>query len=88
MKAPETERDKWLKELNKAYPGQVSPGLSESDFGQWFGLFAGAGGEWRRNDAPTKQVAELFDRAAGRLNLDGVATLLGATSSWLTPGSS
>ncbi|MBN9118100.1 MAG: hypothetical protein J0I06_02870 [Planctomycetes bacterium] len=75
LKAPETERDKWLKELNKAHPGRVSPGLSEGDFGQWFGLLAGPGGGWRRDDAPIKQVAELFDRAAGRLNLDGVATL-------------
>ena len=93
LKAPETECDKWLKELNKAYPGQVTPGLSEADFGQWFGLLVEPGGEWRRDDAPIKQVAELFDRAAGRLNLGGVATLrrnefMAYARQFLIPGSS
>ena len=66
-RGPESERDKWLKEMNKAFPGQVSPGLTGADFTQWFGLVANGGPEWRRESIPIKPLGELFDRAADRL---------------------
>jgi hypothetical protein len=74
-KGSETERDKWIKELNKAYPGRVSPGQSPADFEQWFDLLSGGERVWERGRAPIKQVAELFDRAAGRLDLGNVGEL-------------
>ncbi|HEX4610489.1 MAG TPA: hypothetical protein VH092_20035 [Urbifossiella sp.] len=74
-KGPETERDKWVKELNKAYPGRVSPGMSAADFHQWFDELAAGRGEWRREDAPVKQLAELYDRAADRLSAGPVPAI-------------
>jgi hypothetical protein len=73
-KVIETERDKWLKDLNKTFPGRVSPGLGDADFGQWFALLAGDGAEWVREDTP-KKIRDLFDRAAERLHLGQVASL-------------
>lgn len=65
----ETERDKWLKELDKAFPGRVSPGLNDADFNQWFDLLSGGGRDWQSRTIPTKQLRELFERACERLNL-------------------
>lgn len=89
----ESERDKWLKELNKAYPGHVTPGETRADFEQWFDLLAAGGADWRRENAPIKQVAELFDRAAVRLDLDGTEWLrrdefLRYAARFLAPGNS
>ena len=63
-KVVETERDKWLKDLGKAFPDRFSPGLTDADFDQWFALLAGGGAEWVREDTP-KKIRDLFDRAAG-----------------------
>lgn len=71
VRVPETERDRWLKELNKVFPGGVSPGLSDADFQQWFALLAGDAPSWRRGE-PHKSFRDLFDRAAERLNLGRV----------------
>ncbi|MCS6866012.1 MAG: hypothetical protein RMJ56_02235 [Gemmataceae bacterium] len=73
-KGLETERDKWLKELNKAFPGKVSPGQTPADFAQWYELLAGAG-DWQRHSASPKPLAELFDRVAGRLNLGEASSI-------------
>ena len=91
-KQGDTERDKWIKELNKFYAG-LSPGLTEADFGQWFAVLAAGGAEWRRADAPDKKIAELFDRAAERLGLAGVPSIrrgefLDYAMRFLLPGSS
>jgi hypothetical protein len=74
VKVVETERDRWLKDLNKTFPGRVSPGLGDADFAQWFALVAGDAAEWVREDTP-KKIRDLFDRAAERLNLGKVASL-------------
>jgi hypothetical protein len=72
----ETEREKWLDELKSAFRGQqVSPGLTRDDFLQWYGLLAGDAPAWRRDTAPKKDIAELFDRTAVRLGL-GEATAI------------
>jgi hypothetical protein len=71
----ETERDKWLKELDKTFAGRFSPGLADADFAQWFALVTGGAAEWVREDSPSKKLRELFDRAAERLNLGKVASL-------------
>jgi hypothetical protein len=73
-KVVETERDKWLKDLGKAFPDRFGPGLTDADFDQWFALLAGGGAEWVREDTP-KKIRDLFDRAAERLELGKVATL-------------
>jgi hypothetical protein len=75
MKAPESERDKWLKELNKAFPGRLSAGTGADDYHQWFDLLAAGNAEWRAESVPFRQVGELFDRAAERLELGRVAVL-------------
>jgi hypothetical protein len=92
-KGPESERDKWLKEMNKVYPGRVSPGLSAGDFAQWFDLLAGGRAEWRRDDVAVKQIGELHDRAAERLGLGPVPflrreDLVGYAMRFLEPGNS
>jgi hypothetical protein len=71
----ETERDRWLNELNKVFPGQMNRGLTRDDFSQWFELLAGNAPTWRRDAAPKKALAELFDRASTRLGLDEVQAL-------------
>lgn len=88
----ETERDKWLKELNKAFPGQVSPGQTRHDFEQWYDLLAGTG-EWQRQKAASKPLAELFDRVANRLQLGDVSAIgreefLDYARRYLQPGGS
>lgn len=74
-KAADTEAARWLRELGKAFPGRVGPGLTEDDIAGWFDTLVGEGKEWRRDAAPTRQVAELFDRAAGRLELGPVPSI-------------
>jgi hypothetical protein len=74
-KAQETERDKWIKELDKLYTDRLSPGFSEPELGQWFGLLSAGKGEWLRERSPNKQTVELFDRAADRLGLGPVDRL-------------
>jgi hypothetical protein len=75
VRADRSERARWLKELTKAFPDRVGPGKTEDELGQWFGLLAGGGSEWRRDKAPTKEVAELFDRAVRRLELGPVPSI-------------
>jgi hypothetical protein len=74
-KAADTEGARWQRELAKAYPDKVGPGLTEADVGKWFDVLAGTGRDWRRDAAPTREVAELFDRAARRLELGPVPSL-------------
>jgi hypothetical protein len=74
-KAPESERDKWLKEMSKAYPGRISQGLSAVDFSQWFDLLSDGRPNWRPESVPNKPLGELYDRAADRLGLGPAAFL-------------
>jgi hypothetical protein len=73
-KATDNEAARWHREIGKAYPGKLGPGLTEDDINQWFDVLVGDGKEWRR-DAATRPVAELFDRAAARLELGPVPTI-------------
>jgi len=75
VKAADTEGHRWQRELSKAYPGQIGPGVSEADMEKWFGVLAGDGRDWRRDAAPNRQVADLFDRAARRLELGPVPSI-------------
>jgi hypothetical protein len=74
-KAADTEGRRWHRELDTAFPGRVGPGLAEEDVRKWFDLLAAGGREWRRDAAPTRQVADLFDRAARQLNLGPVPSI-------------
>jgi hypothetical protein len=85
----DTEREVWVKHLTKAFPNQVGPGLTDADFGQWYGLLSGGGGVWTRNSAP-RQVEDLFERVAkrfGRGKNDGVGRdeFVGYAREFLTP---
>lgn len=73
-KAAETDRGRWLQEMARAFPGRAGGGR-EPDFDQWFGLLAAGGREWRRADAPTKGLAELFDRVTQVLELGPVPSV-------------
>lgn len=68
-KPVETERDKWIKDLERAFPGRVSAGLGDADFHQWFDLVAGGGHEWRQGPGSNKKLNDLFERARERLQL-------------------
>ncbi len=74
-KAADSETARWHRELGKAFPGRVGPGLTEDDINKWFDTLAGETKEWRRDAAPVRQVAELFDRAAARLELGPVPSI-------------
>lgn len=74
-KAADSEAARWHRELGKAFPGRVGPGFTEDDINKWFDALAGEGKEWRRDAAPTRQVAELYDRAAARLELGPVPSI-------------
>src|SRR5579871_6769 len=63
------ERGRWVKVLNKAYPGRVPEVATAADLDRWFDLLADGGREWRREDGP---AAELFDRVTERLELGPV----------------
>jgi len=74
-RATDNEAGRWHRELGKAFPGKVGPGLTEDDINKWFDALIGDGKEWRRDAAPTRPVAELFDRAAARLELGPVPSI-------------
>jgi len=74
-KATDNEAARWHRELGKAFPGKVGPGLAEADINKWYDALAGDGKEWRRDAAPTRPVAELFDRAVARLELGPVPSI-------------
>lgn len=74
-KAADSEPVRWKRELDKAYPGRVGPGFTEDDVAKWYDVLAGEGKEWRRDAAPNRQVAELFDRATARLELGPVPSI-------------
>ncbi|MFO0799574.1 MAG: EF-hand domain-containing protein [Gemmataceae bacterium] len=74
-KAADNEATRWHRELAKAYPGKVAAGLTEDDINTWYDLLAGDAKEWRRDAAPTRPLAELFDRAASRLELGPVPSI-------------
>src|SRR5262245_42927903 len=75
MKAGETDRGRWLQEMTRAFPDRAAAGRAEEDFDQWFGLLAGGGREWRRADAPTKGLAEMYDRMTQSLELGPVPSV-------------
>ena len=66
-KKPETERDKVIKEISKLAPEEP---LGE-DFATWFDRVATSRTEWDRTRIDRKQVAEIFDRIAERLQVPG-----------------
>jgi hypothetical protein len=70
----DNEAARWHREIGKAYPGKLGPGLTEDDINAWFDVLIGDGKEWRR-DAATRPVAELFDRAVARLELGPVPSI-------------
>jgi Ca2+-binding EF-hand superfamily protein len=66
-KKGETERDKLLKELRKLWPEGRPLG---DDHGDWFDVLADGGPQWRRAAITSMGLADLFDRVAGRLEID------------------
>jgi Ca2+-binding EF-hand superfamily protein len=66
-KKSETERDKVIKEFAKL----DSDRPRASDYLQWYRRVAGDGAAWNRADISSKQIAEIYDRMAARLELSG-----------------
>jgi hypothetical protein len=70
--AGEADRARWVLEMGKAFPGRAGAGRSAEDCDRWFDLLARGGREWRRADAPTPGLADLFDRVTRALDLGPV----------------
>ena len=76
FKAADTEASRWLKEMTRAFPDRTPTApATEDDLDKWFDLLANGGKAWRRDEAPSRPVAELFDRVAGRLELGPVPAI-------------
>jgi hypothetical protein len=75
LKAGKSDRALWLKELENAYPGKVTAALTIEEYATWFDLLAGKNEDWRRDDAPNPQIAELFDKVVQRQELGPVPTI-------------
>ena len=73
--AGKTDRAHWIKELEAAFPGKVGNPQKEEDYAAWYQLLAGDAKEWRRDKAPTKSVAELYDRVSLGMGLGPVPTI-------------
>lgn len=62
-------------ELEIAFPGRVLEATTEEQYATWFDLLAGKNDQWWRDDAPSPQLADLFDRAIQRLDLGPVPSM-------------
>ncbi|HEY2783783.1 MAG TPA: hypothetical protein VGJ05_02310 [Fimbriiglobus sp.] len=74
-KHSDTDRGRWMLELNRVYPGRCALGHGRADYDQWFELLAGGKPEWRKADATNRAVCDLFDRVTQKLDLGPVPTL-------------
>ncbi|MCX8138955.1 MAG: EF-hand domain-containing protein [Thermogemmata sp.] len=68
-------RARWYREMQAAFAGKAVNPQKEEDFQQWFELLAGGAEQWRRSQAPTPQLAELFDQVCQRLELGPVPSV-------------
>jgi Ca2+-binding EF-hand superfamily protein len=71
----DTDRGRWLLELDRIYPGRCAAGHTKADFDQWFALLADGKPEWRKDAAANRAVCELFDRVTQKLDLGPVPSL-------------
>lgn len=74
-RASKSDRVQWTKDLEAAFPGKVANPTKEEEYDVWFDLLADKNDEWKKADAPTPQVAELFDKVLQRLELGPVPTI-------------
>ena len=70
-----TERGQWVKELEYAFPGEVSEPKKKEDYLAWFKLLSGTDTEWKRASAPNPRIAALFDRVVEELRLGPVPAI-------------
>jgi Ca2+-binding EF-hand superfamily protein len=71
-----TDRARLLKELEIAFPKKVVVNATtEKEYATWFDLLAGKNDQWWRADAPTPQLAEMFDKVRQRLDLGPVPSI-------------
>jgi Ca2+-binding EF-hand superfamily protein len=75
VRAIKSDRVLWVKELEEAFPGKVGNPVKDEEYGAWFRLLAGDADEWRRAGAPSKGLAELYDKVAQRLELGPVPSI-------------
>jgi Ca2+-binding EF-hand superfamily protein len=75
QKAADSEGRCWECDLAKAFPEKFKPGLIEAEVEKWFDLLAGEHREWRRDAAPNRSIAELFDRLVQRMELGPVPSI-------------
>ncbi|MBY0458935.1 MAG: EF-hand domain-containing protein [Gemmataceae bacterium] len=74
-KANQNERGRWIKDLEAAYPDKVVHALTDDEYATWFALLIGKNEEWKREDCPSPQLAELFDKLVQRLELGPVPSI-------------
>lgn len=76
VRGSKADRAAWLKELTDAYGTKAGNPLKEDEYAAWFHLLAGDGAtEWKRADAPSKALQELFDKVLQRLELGPVPSV-------------
>jgi Ca2+-binding EF-hand superfamily protein len=74
-RSQDTDRGRWLMELNRVYPGRCAAGRTRSDFDQWFLLLSDGQPEWRKDATQNRAVRDLFDRVTQKLELGPVPSL-------------
>jgi Ca2+-binding EF-hand superfamily protein len=75
LKAAKSERSLWIRELEAAFPDKVTHAVTEEEYAAWFNLLAGKNEEWRRDDASSPGITELFDKVLARLELGPVPSI-------------
>ena len=74
-KVMSSDRSRLRAALENAFPGRVAEALTEEEYAGWFDLLAGKADQWWRDDAPTPQLAELFDKAIQPLDVGPVPSM-------------
>ncbi len=75
VRASQSDRQRWLREMQTAFAGRAIVPQRLEDFDQWFELLRGEQADWHRTSCPTPQLAELYEQVARRLELGPVPAI-------------
>lgn len=74
-KVMRTDRFRLRAELEFAFPGKVVEATTVEEYATWFELLVGKDDQWWRDDAPTPQLGDLFDKVTKQLDVGPVPSL-------------